>query len=100
MNISDDPNLADCLIYYVKHGKNKVGSDKAKNDILFKGLGMGEEHCLLVNKGDKTLHVEVKDSEKCKVLMNGVRIKGKAELHHLDRVVFGHGNSYKVLIPA
>jgi hypothetical protein len=40
INISDDPSLASCLIYFLKDGTNTVGSD-SKSTLLLNGLGVG-----------------------------------------------------------
>jgi len=39
MNISDDPSLTGCLVYYLKNGDNKFGSSK-ECDFIVNGLGI------------------------------------------------------------
>lgn len=39
MNISDDPSLTGCLVYYLKSGENKFGASK-DCDFIINGLGI------------------------------------------------------------
>ena len=39
MNISDDPSLTGCLVYYLKLGENKFGTNK-DCDFIINGLGI------------------------------------------------------------
>ena len=39
MNMSDDPSLAGCLIFYLKIGESKFGSSK-DCDFIISGLGI------------------------------------------------------------
>jgi pSer/pThr/pTyr-binding forkhead associated (FHA) protein len=39
------------------------------------------------------------DPENNKTTVNGQRGTSKTEIKHLDRLVIGHGNAFKVVIP-
>ena len=99
INISNDPSLAGCMIYFPKEGKNTIGTGK-KSTIHMQGLGMGEEHARLTvsDKFGKMMIEPVKAND-FKVTVNGNKITGPTEVKHLDRVVFGHGNGFKIVIP-
>jgi hypothetical protein len=45
MNMSDDPSLAGCLIFYLKMGEHKFGSSK-ECDFIVNGLGIKKYHYL------------------------------------------------------
>lgn len=98
INISNDPSLASCLIYFLKKGDNKLGSADG-NAIIMKGLGVSEKHCSFKVSGDFD-KVEITPTGKdSKVTVNGNQITKTTELSHLDRVVIGTSNAYKVVIP-
>ena len=99
INIADDPSISNCLVYLMQKGDNSMGTSK-DNKIMLKGLGIGEEHAILTNVGDDKLFVKPLDPENNKIVVNGRQITEKTELKHLDRLIFGHGNSFKVIIPA
>lgn len=99
INISNDASMANCLIYFLKDGDNKMGSKKG-NTITMTGLGIGENHATLSTNGFNTMHVTPVDPKKNTVLVNGNQITEKTEVNHLDRLVFGTlGNAFKVVIP-
>jgi hypothetical protein len=39
MNISEDPSLTGCLIFYLKLGENSIGHN-TNNDIIIESLGI------------------------------------------------------------
>ena len=98
INISDDPSMASCLIYAFKEGKCTIGSAQ-DNTIVLKGLGIRDHHCIVTTKANEHVVVEPIDPSVGKVVVNGKAIQEKAPLNHRDRLVFGHGNAYKIVIP-
>jgi hypothetical protein len=100
INITSDASMENFLLYYLKEGKTSLGCAVVKNDIVVKGLAVKDFHCTITNEGNKKVFVIPKKPEKQnRVLVNGNVILGKTELHHLDRLVVGHGNAFKVMIP-
>ncbi|CAI2380488.1 unnamed protein product [Moneuplotes crassus] len=97
VNISDDPSISNCLVYVMQKGENKLGTD-IKNKFVIKGLGVGENHAALNNYEGKQLFVTPLDPESYRVVINGEQIYQKTELNHLDRIIFGHGNAFKVIM--
>lgn len=97
MNISDDPSISNMLVYSLAEGKNLMGTDPS-NGIVLKGLGIGEKHAVLHNSKNDHLFVEPLDPDTSKVSINGKQIYSKTEIKHLDRLIFGHGNAFKVVI--
>jgi hypothetical protein len=86
----------DCMIFQLKDGNLKVGKQE-KSDILLKGLGILEDHAIIKVTQGKSLTVTPIDPNMGKVVVNGVHIEVKKELHHLDRITFGYGTSFKVV---
>ena len=97
MNISDDPTLSGWLVFYLKNGVSNIGSNKKKSDITIKGLGIFEEHWKIeVENYEK---VKITPIEKVRTLVNGNILEKARSLKSSDRLVFGHGNSWKIIIP-
>jgi hypothetical protein len=84
------------MVFQLKDGNHKVGKQD-KSDILLKGLGVLEDHAIITVTQGKSLTVVPIDPDMGKVVVNGVQIEEKKELHHLDRITFGHGTSLKVV---
>ena len=52
MNISEDPSLAGMLMYKLKEGEVKIGTNEAEdNDIKLNALGVMRKHCTIVRNG-------------------------------------------------
>jgi hypothetical protein len=97
VNISDDPSISNCLVYVMKKGENSVGTDPI-NTIALKGLGVSEKHAIITNSNGTEVFVDPQDAEDARILVNGKQIFVRTQLSHLDRLIFGHGNSFKVVI--
>lgn len=98
MNVSDDPSLAGCLVYFLKPGDNTIGT--ANSTITMNGLGMAQQHAkLIVAKDNNSISITPLNPELGRILVNGNTIKQKTDLNHKDTVTFGIKNSFKVVIP-
>lgn len=99
VNVSDDPSLAGCLVYFLKAGDSTIGTD-ANSTITMNGLGMGQHHAkIVVSKDCNSLSITPVNPELGRVLINGSAIKAKTDLKHKDTLTFGIKNSFKVVIP-
>ena len=90
--------MSNCLILFLKNGTNEVGSKKGST-VQLGGLGIGESHCKLITKDYDGLEVEPIKPDENKTMVNGQKITEKTEIKHLDRVSFGVGKNFKVVIP-
>ena len=72
MNISEDPTLAGMLIYHLKQGEIKIGTNEAEeNDIKLNALGIMKRHCILHHEnGD----VYIEPIQDCKLFVNGLTV--------------------------
>ena len=53
LNISDDPTLAGCLMYFLKDGDSQVGSKVTGDKVVsVRGLGIRESHGIITNEGN------------------------------------------------
>lgn len=91
VNLSDDPLLAECLVYNLKPGTTTVGNVDTNADhqanIRLNGTRILHDHCTFENGADGT--VTVIPREGASVMVNGKRIAGPKQLHSGYRVILG-----------
>lgn len=91
VNLSDDPLLAECLVYNLKPGTTTVGNVDTNADhqanIRLNGTRILHDHCTFENSADGT--VTVVPSEGASVMVNGMRITEPSQLHSGYRVILG-----------
>ena len=88
VNLSDDPLLAECLVYNLKPGKTTVGNvDTAQNaDIRLNGSKILHDHCTFDNV-DGVVTVVPKDH--AAIMVNGQRIEHPKRLRSGYRIILG-----------
>ncbi|XP_072017390.1 kinesin-like protein KIF14 [Amphiura filiformis] len=89
VNLNEDPQLSEVLIYLLREGETRIGQGKEKTrrrSILLSGALVAENHCLITNN-DCEVHVEPQGI--APTYVNGVSIKRSTVLHHGDRLVIG-----------
>ncbi|KAL7799006.1 kinesin domain-containing protein [Trichoderma ceciliae] len=91
VNLSDDPLLAECLVYNLKPGTTTVGNvdTNAENqaNVRLNGTRILHDHCTFENGADGV--VTVIPSEGASVMVNGKRITEPKQLHSGFRVILG-----------
>ncbi|CEF75555.1 hypothetical protein FGSG_10189 [Fusarium graminearum PH-1] len=91
VNLSDDPLLAECLVYNLKPGTTTVGNVDTNADhqanIRLNGSRILHDHCSFENAADGT--VTLTPSEGASVMINGKRITEPSQLHSGYRVILG-----------
>ncbi|KAK8115124.1 kinesin motor domain-containing protein [Apiospora kogelbergensis] len=91
VNLSDDPLLAECLVYNIKPGTTTVGNVESNTEhqanIRLNGTRILHEHCTFENSADGT--VVVVPAEGAPVMVNGRRITETTQLHSGYRVILG-----------
>ncbi|CAG8980271.1 hypothetical protein HYALB_00013468 [Hymenoscyphus albidus] len=90
VNLSDDPLLAECLVYNLKPGPTTVGNVDAKvensAEIRLNGSRILEEHCTFENTDNV---VTLVPREGAAVMVNGKRIVEPRRLRSGYRVILG-----------
>lgn len=88
VNLSDDPLLAECLVYNIKPGTTTVGNaDTATtSEIRLHGSRIMHEHCKLENVDNV---VTVVPNESAAVMVNGLRIEKPKRLRSGFRIILG-----------
>ncbi|KAI6783531.1 Kinesin-like protein-like protein [Emericellopsis cladophorae] len=91
VNLSDDPLLAECLVYNLKPGITTVGNVDTNGEhqanVRLNGTRILHDHCKFDNASDGT--VTLLPSEGASVMVNGKRIDGPTQLHSGYRVILG-----------
>ncbi|KAB0406596.1 hypothetical protein E2I00_010406, partial [Balaenoptera physalus] len=92
VNLNEDPQLSEILLYMIKEGTTTVGKCKpnSSHDIQLSGVLIADEHCT-VNNFDGT--VSIIPAGEAKTYVNGRLILEPTVLHHGDRVILG-GDHY------
>ncbi|KAJ9627131.1 hypothetical protein H2203_003592 [Taxawa tesnikishii (nom. ined.)] len=88
VNLSDDPLLAECLVYNLKPGTTTVGNvDTAQSaEIRLNGSKILHEHCTFENVDDV---VTVVPKENAAVMVNGIRVEQPKRLRSGYRIILG-----------
>jgi len=91
VNLSDDPLLAECLVYNLKPGTTTVGNVESNADhqvnILLNGSRILHDHCSFENAPDGTVTVYPKEG--AAVMVNGKRVTEPKRLHSGYRIILG-----------
>lgn len=100
VNLSEDPCLQGCLMYFLR-GPEEVSIGSAPgNTIHLEGLGIQPHHCAIKNEGNQQLFLHT-FQEQCRVFLNGNHVGLQPlEMRHGDRLVLGHGCAFRVVLGA
>uniref|UniRef100_A0A672K859 Kinesin-like protein KIF14 n=1 Tax=Sinocyclocheilus grahami TaxID=75366 RepID=A0A672K859_SINGR len=99
VNLNEDPQLSEMLLYMIKEGETKVGKLKSESahDIQLSGALIADEHCVISSvKGT----VSIKTMPNAKTFMNGHLVSECTVLHHGDRVILGGDHYFRFNHPA
>nr|KAF6267021.1 kinesin family member 14 [Pipistrellus kuhlii] len=99
VNLSEDPQLSEALLYVLREGTTAVGQrgPGAGPDIQLAGALVADRHCTISNV-DGT--VTIAPVGEARTYVNGRRVLGPTELHHGDRVVLGGDHYFRFNHPA
>ncbi|XP_039083355.1 kinesin-like protein KIF14 [Hyaena hyaena] len=92
VNLNEDPQLSEMLLYMIKEGTTTVGKYKpdSSHDIQLSGVLIADDHCTINNFDGIVSIIPV---GKAKTYINGKHILESTVLHHGDRVILG-GDHY------
>ncbi|XP_057180878.1 kinesin-like protein KIF14 [Triplophysa rosa] len=99
VNLNEDPQLSEMLLYMIKEGETKVGKLKSvsAHDIQLSGALIADEHCVISNvKGT----VSIKPMLNAKTYLNGNIVSECTVLHHGDRVILGGDHYFRFNHPS
>ncbi|XP_030891646.1 kinesin-like protein KIF14 [Leptonychotes weddellii] len=92
VNLNEDPQLSEMLLYMIKEGTTTVGKYKpnSSHDIQLSGVLIADDHCTIKNFDGIVSIIAVGEA---KTYINGKHILESTVLHHGDRVILG-GDHY------
>ncbi|XP_023146712.2 kinesin-like protein KIF14 [Amphiprion ocellaris] len=99
VNLNEDPQLSEMLLYMIKEGRTTVGKLKSgsSHDIQLTGALIADQHCVI-----SSIHgtVSITPMENAKTFVNGNLISNSTVLHHGDRVILGGDHYFRFNHPA
>ncbi|XP_044288545.1 kinesin-like protein KIF14 [Varanus komodoensis] len=92
VNLNEDPQLSEMLLYMIKEGETTVGKCKphSRHDIQLSGVLIADDHCIIRHVEGAVCTIPVGEA---KTYVNGKCISGPTFLHHGDRIILG-GDHY------
>ncbi|XP_060088328.1 kinesin-like protein KIF14 isoform X2 [Heteronotia binoei] len=92
VNLNEDPQLSEMLLYMIKEGQTTVGKCKPNSghDIQLSGVLIADNHCVIKHVEGA---VSITPLGEAKTYINGKCISGPTLMHHGDRIILG-GNHY------
>jgi len=98
MNLHEDPQLSECVMYVFKKGETRIGRKNApvKQDIALSGLNILAEHALVRNDDG---HVTIETLNASKTFVNGELVTKPRELHTGDRLILGNNFVFRFTNP-
>ena len=89
VNLSDDPLLAECLVYNIKPGTTTVGNvedPSTTSEIRLNGSKIMKEHCTFENLDGL---VTVVPNDGTAIMVNGLRVEKPTRLRSGNRIILG-----------
>ncbi|XP_025113776.1 kinesin-like protein KIF14 isoform X3 [Pomacea canaliculata] len=92
VNLNEDPQLSELLLYVIKTGQTRVGrkGGNSIHDIQLSGALIADNHCIINNMEGIVNITPIGDAP---TYINGNLITEPTMLHHADRVILG-GDHY------
>ncbi|XP_050299127.1 kinesin-like protein unc-104 isoform X2 [Anthonomus grandis grandis] len=98
VNLNEDPYMSECLIYYIKDGLTRIGSEEASSpqDVQLSGSHIKPEHCIFENKDRKITLIPVNGAL---IYVNGREITEPITLKTGSRVILGKNHVFRFTHP-
>lgn len=98
VNLNEDPNLSECLLYYIKDGLTRLGTSEANvpQDIQLCGSHILKEHCTFENRSGVVTLIPHKDAL---VYLNGRKLVESEVLTTGSRVILGKNHVFRFTHP-
>lgn len=98
VNLNEDPNLSECLLYYIKDGVTRLGTHEANvpQDIQLSGPYILKEHCTFENRNGNVNLLPHKDAL---IYVNGRMVIEPEALVTGSRVILGKNHVFRFTHP-
>lgn len=101
LNMSDDPQLAGCLLYFLRCSASTSIGGSPECTIFVNGLGVLPKLCTIVNHDNVRVSLQRPDESHRHVLLNGQVLSSSSELQlcHHDRIYLGQALVLRLYVP-
>lgn len=98
VNLNEDPNLSECLLYYIKDGITRLGTSESNlpQDIQLCGSHILKEHCTFENNAGVVTLVPHREAL---VYVNGRQLVDAEVLQTGSRVILGKNHVFRFTHP-
>ncbi|XP_061718950.1 kinesin-like protein unc-104 isoform X4 [Cydia pomonella] len=98
VNLNEDPNLSECLIYYIKDGVTRLGTSEANvpQDIQLCGSHILSEHCIFENTDGVICLIPHREAL---IYVNGREVTEPIILKTGSRVILGKNHVFRFTHP-
>lgn len=98
VNLNEDPQLSEMLLYVIHKGKTHVGRMKRDStaEIQLNGPLIADAHCIIDNVDNV---ISLSPQADAPTYVNGELITGTTVLHHGDRVILGGDHYFRLNHP-
>ncbi|XP_063625923.1 kinesin-like protein unc-104 [Cydia splendana] len=98
VNLNEDPNLSECLIYYIKDGVTRLGTSEANvpQDIQLCGSHILSEHCIFENTDGVICLIPHREAL---IYINGREVTEPIILKTGSRVILGKNHVFRFTHP-
>ncbi|XP_022651963.1 kinesin-like protein KIF13A isoform X2 [Varroa jacobsoni] len=102
VNLNADPSLNEMLLFNIKKERTLVGRPDSERpevqpDIHLFGIGIQNEHCVLIIENGEELWIEPREG--ARTCVNGVVVSEKRLLKNGDRIFWGNHHFFRVTCP-
>ncbi|XP_063537381.1 kinesin-like protein unc-104 isoform X2 [Cydia strobilella] len=99
VNLNEDPNLSECLIYYIKDGVTRLGTAEANvpQDIQLCGSHILSEHCIFENTDGVICLIPHREAL---IYVNGREVTEPIILKTGSRVILGKNHVFRFSAPS
>ncbi|XP_076265727.1 kinesin family member unc-104 isoform X2 [Rhynchophorus ferrugineus] len=98
VNLNEDPFMSECLIYYIKDGLTRIGTEEANcpQDVQLSGSHIKSEHCIFENKDKKITLIPLNGAL---IYVNGREVTEPIVLKTGSRVILGKNHVFRFTHP-
>lgn len=99
MNMSEDPLMAGCLVYYVFEGREITCGSAHDNTLCLQGVGISDLLCRVTSAGNSVMIEKL--SEEGRVVVSGklLAVGCPKKLRHHDTIYLGRSMGLKFVVP-
>ncbi len=98
VNLNEDPQLAEMLIYIIKEGRTTVGKDDGC-DVNLQGMFVRGQHAVIACSAEHVVELTAVEDAILYVNGEGLHANETRRLAHGDRIIIGNHHFFRLNIP-